>query len=257
MKLLGIDIETGNSFDEKERGPIMPTEVGAVLWDTDYNAPVQVYSSLVLDKEETRNVSPEAKLYTGISTGMLQEHGISAKLVQDDLLALAQKADFLVAHNARQAEMPWLNEWFKYPRSTGPFGIGRWIDTMTDVEYPENCVARSLIYLNGFHGFCNPFPHRAVTDVLSMFMVLNKYPLERVIQVARSPLIKYQACVGIQDKDLARNARFQWNPDAKVWHKDIKRIFIDEGKVKFPFKIKELQNLDLQGSEGVQTCLLN
>ena len=41
--------------------------------------------------------------------------------------------------------------------------------------------------LEHYHGFLNPFPHRAVTDVMSMLKIASQYDLDRMADLAKLP----------------------------------------------------------------------
>ena len=47
MKLLGVDLETGGSFDADIIKDNFITEIGAVLWDTELGQPVKMLNELV------------------------------------------------------------------------------------------------------------------------------------------------------------------------------------------------------------------
>ena len=107
---------------------------------------------------------------------------------------------------------------------------------------------RSMAALEHAHGFVNPFPHRAVTDVLSMLKIFSQYNYDRVFALASSPIVtivadlkapnlKDQEAVGEFNriKNKVAKSRFRWNPSEKTWTKDIHQILLDEGKVDFGF----------------------
>ena len=251
MKVLGFDLETGAAFDvPKEENWI--TEIGCVLWDTDTNLPLEMYNTLV--QPEGKEISAEAVQYTGITTEMCEKHGEKECLALDHFRHMATKADYIVAHNGREFDIPILAARFKawdLPTPGKPL-----IDTMTDLPLPDNCKSRNLTYLNGFHLFANPFPHRAITDVLSMLTVMSKYPWEEVRAIADSPVVQYIAQFSYPKerkggnfkeamaefnkiKDAVKGLGFRWHPDTKTWVLKTKEIIAKD--MEFPCEVTKVQ----------------
>lgn len=275
MKLLGIDLEMGNPFDDENGDHTKPedtfvTEAGLVLWDTDFGCPVDIQSFLI---DEGKEVAPEAEEYTGISTKLIQHYGCEPAEVANSILNMMMQCDYMVAHNGNRADKPWLKEFFKRRLPTDwhkDFKPPHWLDTMTDIEYPNNCTARSLTYLAGFHKILNSYGHRAITDTLTMFSIIfNKehpYDLERIVALSKSPWIRFK---GVAPVDVAKNkgpyfragteeyiemehwkkkakkAKFRWDGDASVtgtkqWYKDVKELHVQEGQANFDFQTEAL-----------------
>jgi DNA polymerase-3 subunit epsilon len=242
MRLLGIDIETGD-FDTENT---FITEVAAVLWDTEIGQPVKIFSALI---DEEKEISKEAEEYTGISNFMRQTYGIPLEAVEPNLKQLAVQSEYLVAHNGLVFDKPIVERKFKSL-------VGyKWIDTLIDIEYPNNCKSKNLTYLQAFHGFVNPFPHRAVADVLTMFKILNQYSFPRILAVANSPEIEIVARfeyphrmhpqhaqlmeIFNKTKDKVKEAGFKWYPEEKRWKLKTKKCIADKLKFEFPVFIKE------------------
>jgi DNA polymerase-3 subunit epsilon len=243
MLLLGIDLETGGSFDAPLEENFI-TEIGMVLWDTERDTPVQMLSELIY---EQREVCPEAEQYTGISTELVQKYGKSLKEVVGEVYELFDKADYIVAHNGNNFDRPIMENIFvdlKDKKMT-------WIDTLVDVEYPSNCVNRNLTYLQCFHGFAYP-GHRAIFDIMAMFRIMGHYDLDRIIAVAESPVVKLVAKMDPPanwknakdvarfnaEKDKVKKAGFRWNPDNKTWTLETKQILLEHKQFDFPYTVK-------------------
>lgn len=243
MKLLGLDLETGGEF-EKDLSENFITEVGLVLWDTNHG-PVKIYSQ-ILDQE--KEVSAQAEEYTGISNEVVSEYGtMFLREVAVNVMAMIDECDYIVAHNGLEFDLPviraFLSEQLE-PSDIERFDLKVWIDTMIDVPYPNNCKSRNLTYLAGFHIILNCFPHRAITDVLTMMTVLLKYSLDDVLVSANSPMVEY---VWKQDypnkrkfndpkkfiiemaefnrrKDTAKANGFRWDADSKLWNLKCRKV---------------------------------
>ena len=233
MLLLGIDLET---ITFEEAGDRCIAEIGAALWDTDICAPVGILSVLV-NEPDRPTVSENVTQLTGLTEETIIKFGWVPSEQRDgvshQLIYMLNLADYFVAHNGTNFDKPILKTFLaKY--YYGEWDT-TWIDTCIDIEYPVTCTNKNLTYLCGFHGFVNPFPHRAITDVLSMLKILTQYPLDRVVEVAESPLVRVIASVSYENRQQAKDHKFYWNPEKKIWYLDTKKIFL-EGKT-FPFGI--------------------
>ncbi len=239
MKLLGLDLETGADFSgPKEKNFI--TEIGAVVWDTDYKAPVLMFSKLI-DEPDVPSICEEAELYSGISEKMRKSYGVHPLAAITELVVMISGCDYIVAHNGLAFDKPILTAFFG--RYNMEFPTKVWIDTQYDVSYPKQATHRSLTYLAGYHGFCNPFPHRAVSDVLTMFKVLNNYDLGNAIEVAKSKKYLIKANVSYDNKDLAKAAGFYWDGPTKSWLKKINEIDLEAKKNLFGFTVNVLEEI--------------
>lgn len=229
MLLLGLDFETGGSF-EKPLEENFITEVGAVLWDTELG-PVKMMNKLVY---QGKVISDEAAQYTGITNEAIAKFGEPLLPVMEELLAMIDQADYVVAQNGLMFERPLLALELKALGYSAPRKL--WLDTTCDVPYPKNCRNTNLTYLAGFHLILNCFPHRAVTDVLTMFSVLMKYDVLQVIKNASEPTVLVRALCNFDQKDLAKKASFYWEPKEKLWLKNLRKSQYDELKSTWPFQ---------------------
>ncbi|BCG50103.1 hypothetical protein [Ralstonia phage RP13] len=207
MLLLGVDLETGHPFSVKPQDKdTLITEVGMIQWDTELKCPVEIFGKILdLGKE----VDSEPASVTGITTEVVKKHGVkvTSHLVEE-MYRMVQKADYLVAQNGMFFDKPILETFFK------EWGIDisdkKWLDTMSDVDYPPNCRHNNLVYLTGYHGLINNFSHRAVGDVMVMLQVLDRYDLDKVIANALSDKLVVKAVVSYDNKDQAKKAGFNW-----------------------------------------------
>ncbi len=210
MLLLGLDLETGGEFNSSSDQNFI-IEIGMVLWDTEFGQPVELYSVLV---DNDRPVSMDAAEYTGITDALLKRHGEKPDIrMLNPIKDLMNKADYIVAHNGRDFDRPLMEAFFSQQSHKMP--AKPWIDTLHDVDYPRNCKSRNLTYLAGFHGILNSFPHRAVTDVLTMLTILSRYDIENVIANASHPRLVVKAEVGFSEREKAKAKRFSWESAGK------------------------------------------
>ncbi|EQC51994.1 3'-5' exonuclease [Bacteriovorax sp. DB6_IX] len=251
MLILGIDLE-GINENLVENGVNLQvdrvTEIGAVLWDTRINAPIKIFSELVKERDKLP-LTEEVIELTGIDEQLLDDHGLvgeEIKLALQRLALIMKKADYLMAHNGEKYDRPMLAEMYKRYGLEMPNKI--WIDTQNDIEYPRRISHKSMAALEHAHGFINPFPHRAVTDVLSMLKIASHYDYKRMALLASSPKVKIVATLRAPNwkdkgqvekfnkvKSKVSRARFQWDPSSKEWSKIVHKVLIDEGRLNFEF----------------------
>jgi DNA polymerase-3 subunit epsilon len=252
LLILGIDLE-GINADLINSGVNTKvdrvTEVGAVLWHGGLEQPVKILSELI-NEEDHLPITEEVEELTGINDKMLEDWGLKgdpAKQFLIRLLELVEQADYLMAHNAHGYDKPMLKAMYQRYGLELPDKV--WIDTFRDVEFPKKIHGRSLALLEHAHGFLNPFPHRAVTDVMAMLKIASQYSLRRMSKLAESPMERIIAPLSppnwrnIKDveefnkvKSKISRAKFRWKPENKTWSKEIHKILLDEGKVDFDFE---------------------
>ncbi len=224
-------------------------EIGAALWDFDLQAPVRVLSELI-DEPDHLPITELVSDLTGITDDMLEKWGAKKDQIKSILLSLAdmmEKADYMMAHNGDQYDKPMIGAMFN--RFGIPMPDLLWIDSIRDIEFPRKIKVRALSQLEHAHGFVNPFPHRALSDVFSMLKIAAHYNLDRMVELAKSPLVTIEAKLPtpnwkdpIQmkqfnaEKHKVSRAKFKWNPSNKTWTKIVHQIRLDEGKISFDFE---------------------
>jgi DNA polymerase-3 subunit epsilon len=222
MKVLGLDLETSGLDPKKDR----ILEVGAVLWDWENRIPLQMLSAFVDPSMDgacpgSFEVTPEITEITGITTGMIEEFGLAEKDVLFEVGPLSIAADYFMGHNCNLFDSRFIDEaCFRH----GGQSFGKqWLDTSCDIKFPPRIKTRNLRHLAAEHGFLNPFSHRAVFDVLTMFQVASQYPLETIVARANEPTVYLQALVSYDEKERAKERGYRWNPGMRVWWKDFKQ----------------------------------
>jgi len=215
--ICGLDFETTG---------IQPTasvtEVGLVLWDTSILAPVRMAGYLV-DPGEGAVWEPETQEINKINPSLCAEYGTESLRALKQTLLWIQQADVVCAHNGRNFDRLVLKRWAeKYGLDWFPDKL--WIDTTQDLEVTAHSSKR-LNYMAADNGLLNPFPHRALFDVMTMLKILGFYPLDKVIEAARTPNIAVKIVhVPFEKKD--------W-PKAHGFH-----AYYDKKKDKFQFWVK-------------------
>lgn len=243
MLVLGLDLET-TTFDQDI---LRITEVGAVLYDTDLKCPIEVQADLVYEKDIPLPMDEYVVGLTGITDDMILEYGKAPEDVLKTFSKLYDRADYVVAHNGNDFDRPAMKKFIgRYIGNRELAGYKfepkHWIDTMTDIPYSEYINTRKLQDLTGRHGFLNPFPHRAIFDVFSMLRIMSEYDFNEVVTISHSPTLVFQAVVDFHAKDLAKAAKFRWDPQSRRWLFKMKEYFLDQEKYEagtlwdFPYK---------------------
>jgi DNA polymerase-3 subunit epsilon len=250
--ILGLDLEGMNRdlvYSGVDVKTDRVTEIGAVLWDWEKQQPVKIFSELINEVDHLP-ITKEIEELTGISDDLLEKWGAKGTLIHEKLQELAglfDKADAIMAHNGTGYDIPMLEAMFARYDMKMPEKI--WIDTMTDIKFPRLMTGRSMALLEHAHGFINPFPHRAVTDVLSMLKIASQYDGERIMKLASSPKVTLVAALNAPDwknkaavkefnevKNKVAKSRFKWDPSKKQWTKEVHKVLLDEGKLNFDFE---------------------
>ena len=251
MIILGIDLE-GVNQNLLENGVNLEVdrviEIGAALWDWDAGQPVSMISEIVNEPDRLK-ISSELEDLTGISESICQKWGLTEKHITAtlrNLAAMMDRADYCMAHNGTNYDEPMIKAMFKRFEVDMPNTV--WIDTMVDLEFPTKIRGRSMALLEHAHGFINPFPHRAITDVLAMFKIASHYDINRMAKLAESPIVKIIAKLNAPNwrnanevdrfnkiKNKVAKSRFKWNPSNKTWFKEIHQVLLDEDKIKYEF----------------------
>jgi len=228
MYVLGLDIETtGLDFDECKI-----IEIGAVVWHTETNKPVAMLNHLIAIGEET--LTDNIINLTGITDQDLTDFGINEKQALTDLLSLAKKCAYIVAHNGNSFDKIFIDK----ALDRHDLVLDKpWIDTMYDVPYPSHIKTRKLTYLAAEHQYLNANAHRALFDVLSMMHVASQYSWQEIISLFQSPLVDVQALVSYDEKNKAKLAGFRWNAEKKVWFKTMKQQVLEQAEYDFEYKI--------------------
>lgn len=240
--LLGIDVETSGLDPENDR----VIEVGAVMFDWETKMPMQILSELVdpgmdmTTASDQFELSEEITAITGITSEALQNYGAYERDVLVRLDAMSHHADYYVAHNGNTFDRLFVEA--SYRRHSMTMLMRPWLDTMVDIKFHESIKTRNLHHLGADNQTLNPFRHRAVFDVLTMFKVMEHYDLAAIVARSQEPMVYVRAFVSYEENQKAKDFSFRWNAGRKIWWKAMKASDCAEERDKYQFKYEFLDN---------------
>jgi DNA polymerase III epsilon subunit-like protein len=238
-RLLGLDLETAN---RKTTGGNRVLEIGMVLWDVQNKTPI-VLENYLIKPYNAVEIDPESMKFHKLTDEILLEFGFDITVACEALKRLWTKADAIVTHNGTNFDYPILDEMLMASNvNMGEVPNVSLIDTMTDLPYPSTMTTSKLIYLAAEYGFLNPFNHRAVFDILSMLHIVSKFDINDILKHMNEDTVSVQALVSYADRALAKDARFKWNGDLKIWSKDLKLSQFEAEKDSWEFKWEILKD---------------
>lgn len=241
MLTLNIDLETTITIpvDPKKCNII---ELGGVVWDWEKKTPATLFQWLVWDSSYVWTDS--IKELTGIELDHLKLFGVNLKTCLEELYwkiiqptenFTGKKIQYAVAHNGTIFD----SVVFKKAVESAVIEQNiadkllalEWIDSMVDCPWPKSIATRKLNYLAAEYKIVNPFPHRSVTDALTMSEIIKDFSIEEIIKRKNAPKVTAVAdCrapwkdpnpAGMKDTDKAKLRGYKFNPESKLWCKEI------------------------------------
>jgi DNA polymerase III subunit epsilon len=209
----GIDYETSGLLATEDR----IIEVACCLYEWETGVPLQILSTLV---RPDRPIPPEITKLTGITDEQVDVYGRPEKPVFLELNTMIDSADYVLAHNGNSFDHPF------YLATCHRLGLEPssvfWLDSLTDVRWPETIKTRNLGHLAADHGFASPFRHRALFDVMTMLKLASLYSLDDIIARAQEPTLHVQALVSFDEKEKVKERGYHWYAPTKTWWRDFK-----------------------------------
>lgn len=210
MLLLGTDLETTGLSVKEDR----IIEIGAVVWDTEEDAPLDLYTSFIRPPDQFLPLSQEVRDVTGIKDEWLVKYGRELSQVMGQMQAFIfnkYEIEYIVAHNGEDYDRPLLfSELDRLGVTEHSFRSIPWLDTKKDIPHEKRPDSNKLKHLALDQGFINPFPHRAFSDVMTMMKVLSRFDIHKVIEESKVPWIVVRAMVSYDDRQLAKDLRYSW-----------------------------------------------
>lgn len=210
-----IDTETTGLDPAKDRA----IEVGAILYSIEHQTSLASVAFLISHHEnpaEHINRIPVAAL----DDPKVEERG-------DSMLShMISQADCIVAHNAE------FDAAFLSISKT-------WVCTKNDVSWPnhEHVNGKSLVNIALDHGIGVSTAHRALADCQLIAALFDRCDdLPAMFTRAMRPKATFIAKVSYDDRQLAKDAGFTWNPGPKTWT----RTMAIEDAALLPFNVQQL-----------------
>lgn len=227
MRGLFLDFEA----TDKDVQTARITQVAFSVWDIEEKKELYHFSSLILPEGEYE-IDPVAAQITGISKEQLEKFGTPLLEALDVLFGHCNGVDFLAAHNLHNYDLPLLkNELQRLGRDLPELPL--LVDTRFDVPWPEHIETRKLTYLGAEFGIVNPAAHSARHDTDLMALLFFKFPLDQILERAKSPQVWVRANVSYDNREKAKAHRFLWDGNNKWWVKLLKQC--DYEKLTFDF----------------------
>lgn len=229
MLIAALDFETTGTDTNQDH----IIEVGAVLYTTGRNHPLMTDGYLV---DHEIDIPKKITEITGISRGMIDKFGLESAHALDRLQNILDMAEAIVGMNITDFDLPIYRNWCLREKVEPIERLV--IDTMTDLPGVE---PKHLGYMAADAGFLNPFPHQAVADCQTVLKLIGMHDFDKVVERAKSPRVYLQALVTFDTNYLAKERKYRWNPDRKVWHKVVKELDVEREAKEAPFDIKRIE----------------
>jgi len=211
MLIASFDFETTGLDVNQDR----VIEVGAILYTTTFKRVVMAESFLVDNEQPIPKIITDI---TKVNKPMIDKFGLTSA---DGLARLQNYFDMseaVLGKNITDFDLPLYRNWCLREKEEPIEKII--VDLETDLIDVE---PKHLGYMAADDGFLNPFPHAALPDAWTALRLFErnaeKYGLEKVIEHAKSPRVYLRAHVTFETNYLARERKFRWNNDRKIWWK--------------------------------------
>jgi DNA polymerase-3 subunit epsilon len=186
--------------------------------------------------ETDKPISEEITKLTKITPHAVEDYGYDESVVIGQINSFIRKADAVCAHNGTDFDKLFYLETCKRLAITPE--TKPWIDTRTDL--PDR-PGTSLILMAAQDGFLNPFPHQALSDVLTMLRILSSYDINIVLRNATEPKVTLRAFQEFADNDKAKVHGFHFKKElGDVWLKTVRASQVQGllDAVGFEFKVE-------------------
>ncbi|MCC3459767.1 MAG: 3'-5' exonuclease [Oscillatoriales cyanobacterium] len=199
MKLLIVDTETTGLSEDSE-----VCEMAATLYSVNPKGAIASLSTLL----------PIAKNAAQLINGISPELSALGNRNPDGFNRLAIRSNYAVAFNAEFDGNYWE---VNLP----------WICAMKDFDWGYHKERFTLVELALWLGIGIGTAHRAGDDVRLLVECFNRCPdfetrLEEAIVRSQSPTLELKAIVSYDNRNLAKEAGFNWDANQKLWLKKVR-----------------------------------
>jgi len=168
---------------------------------------------------------------TGLSRDFCQSKGAEAQGVLQKFLISAGLSDAICGHNIIDYDNKMLASNVKRTCFVEPekFLNKFMIDTMYDLPFTKPQKHMTLEYLAMKHGYIMSNAHQAMADVFACAHIFFQYPLDKILEIASTPIIKLHGYTEYLDeagREKFYKAKFRWSREAKRWEKTARAYYI-------------------------------
>ncbi|MBC7661050.1 MAG: hypothetical protein H7249_15235 [Chitinophagaceae bacterium] len=157
-------------------------------------------------------LSPEIQKLTGLTNETVAGQSVNWVTVR----AMLERASLVIAHNSS------FDRAFIELRPELKGLDLHWACSMKHIDWEgKGFRTRALNYLAADHGFVNPFAHRALFDCATTFRIVEPYFNELLTRSYLQEIRVLATGAAFETKDKLRAARYRWDPQQRVWFKDI------------------------------------
>lgn len=175
----------------------------------------EVKKKIMMYNDPKKEISDIAQRMTGITKEMIEGHSLK----KDIIAGLIARAEINIAHNASFDR-------YYIEKGTGAKDA-TWACSMFDINYREKLInSRNLDYLAFRHGFWYD-SHGVEGDTSATLEILSQEYngktlfKEMMENVYNNGFNVIAVGVPFNDKDILKSHGFKWNPDRKIWSKDV------------------------------------
>ena len=219
MIYASIDCETSGLQIGAESTKIV--ELAVVLYDSDSKSPFEFWSSWVYDQRYPPLVNEEAFKVNGLNPDHLKKFGMTPAEAFRKLNHYLSRSHAALGQNCLNFDKPLLEHEFK------TYGlqltVKPWVDIRTDLPYPTNVTSRRLGHVAVDHGVQIIGAHKALFDAFTVVEIAKQYCLDTALERAKSPMIRIEGKPTMDKNHEAKAQRYRWNPERKVWFKEIRQ----------------------------------
>jgi DNA polymerase-3 subunit epsilon len=223
MKLLIVDTETTGLDKEKDN----VIEVAAILYSVKHRTILQQISTLL------PVISNPQERINKISVEATQEYLTD---LREPMFNMGQQSDYIVAHNA-EFDKQWFDDESLAIFKTDRYDNIPWICTCHEFDFPNQTrQGQSLVELALLHNVPVVSAHRALTDCQLIASIFDKLEdLEDRIKLAAEPRFDCVANVSYDNRQLAKDNGFRWNPESRTWNRKLSERQVKE----LPFSVSK------------------
>lgn len=226
-----IDLETTGLNPDNDR--IMELAI-MLIWVGENGEVLNHIAPKVWQEDPEIEIDPRITWITCLAN----HHLVGRKIPDEEVLAMLDRADLLVAHHAA-FEVSWLER--RYPQIKG----AAWACSMKDIDWLraglDGRAQQWLLAQEGWHSNA----HRAGDDVWSLFWLLQqrrrglgadpeRSHLKRLLEGADRTTVLVQAThAPIAKKDVLKARQYRWNAAYRVWEKELEESLVSHEEAWF------------------------